>query len=114
MKLGWTLAGLDCFAEFVIGPAILHENDNLARVQARLPSLFASERKSPPWYSDWLPYENDNLVQVRTARTADMNGDCLRHVPPLYCFRSQPLVSASQTQSVNNRFRSGRSASPLR
>jgi hypothetical protein len=30
-----------------------------------------------------------------------------------YCFRSQRPVSASQTQSVNNRFRSGKSASPL-
>ena len=33
--------------------------------------------------------------------------------PTLYCFRSQRCVSASQTQSVNRRLRSGKSGSPL-
>jgi hypothetical protein len=36
-------------------------------------------------------------------------------VPRFYaiCFRSQRCASASQTQSVNNQFRSGKSGSPL-
>jgi hypothetical protein len=54
-------------------------------------------------------FGNARLVQVRTARTAGMNGDW----PFAYCFRPQRPVSASQTQSVNNRFKSGKSRSPL-
>jgi hypothetical protein len=59
------------------------------------------------------------LVPVGQSRqgTGHLRAKAMNHkrglVTPLYCFRSHRPLSASQTQSVNNRLRSGKSASPL-